>query len=216
MRPCRTPRRLLLLAAIVLLLPATPALAAREPALEWPGPEIAAGQVVELSWSDVPAGFDELEILLSLDDGHSFPVRVSPELDASERCYRWRVPNLPAAHARLRMRLGREHAEIETAPTPSFRIAGSESEPAARHLVLEGSLWTGLEPLGSDECGMCSPETGMEAGTPAIAVVEAPARPSALRPASASSVSGSTTVPSARASRTMLATRHPRLTPLRI
>ena len=183
MRPNWPPRRVLLLAAFVLLLPTAPALAAREPALAWPGPEVVAGQVIELSWDDLPAGVEEMEILLSLDDGQAFAARVSPELDARERRYRWRVPNLPAAHARLRMRLGSEHAEIETEPTPSFRIVGAPGAPAPGPVFHEGTLWTGLVPPGSGSAGpdVFAPVARLVASDPEGAVAEAPPR-SALEP----------------------------------
>jgi len=183
MRSNWSPRRVRLLAAIALLLPAAPALAARAPALVWPGPEVAAGQVVELSWSDVPAGIEELEILLSLDDGRTYGVRVSPELDGRERRYRWRVPNLPAAHARLRLRLGSEHAEIAAEPTPSFRIAGAAGAPAPGNLVHEGTCWTGLETPGSGVAGpdAFAPATRLRASDPTGAAAEAPPR-SAVEP----------------------------------
>jgi hypothetical protein len=154
MRRILPPHRLLLLAALALAQAPATALAASGPALAWPGPEVAAGQVVELSWGELPAGIDELEILLSLDDGRSFPIRVTPELDAHERSFRWRVPNLPAGRARLRMRLGSERAEIEGGPGEPFRIVESAAPSASGPLFHEGGFWTGL-----DTCRPRAPDT---------------------------------------------------------
>jgi len=86
--------------------------------------ELRAGETIALRWSALPAGAEELEILLSLDDGRTWRVRVSPELDAGGERYVWRVPDLPAARARLRVRFGRRSAEIACEPTAPFRIVG--------------------------------------------------------------------------------------------
>jgi len=213
-----TPHRWPLLAVLALTMASAPArsFAAPVPALTWPGAEIPAGQIVELAWSGLPAGTEEMEILLSLDDGRSFPIRVTPELDARERRYRWRVPNLSAARARLRMRLGRGRAEIETAPTPPFRIAGAVARSGPRALFHEGAFWTGLEPIGSPEHGMLAPQAGMDAADPASAAVAVRGRPSLARPAPTTLAptdaerSCSTAVPPTPAA------RPPRLTALRI
>ena len=211
------PHRPSLLAALALMLALAPAtaFAARESTLAWPGAAVVAGQIVTLSWGELPAGVGEMEILLSLDDGRTYAVRVSPELDGRERSFRWRVPNLPTARARLRMRLGDARAEIETEATAPFRIVGSEAAPAPRHLVLERPLWTGFEPLGSCDREVLSPVAHMDAADPWTAAVVPPARPLALRPAAASPVPGSAAVASTPATRPTPATRHSRLTPLR-
>ena len=87
--------------------------------------ELHAGEMVALRWGALPAGAEEFEILLSLDDGHTWHVRVTPELDAGATRYLWRVPDLPAARARLRVRFGRGSAEIACEPTALFRIIGA-------------------------------------------------------------------------------------------
>lgn len=209
--------RLPLLTAFVLALALAPApaRAARGPALAWPGPEVVAGQVIELSWGDLPGGVEEMEILLSLDDGRHYAVRVSPELDARERSFRWRVPNLPAGRARLRMRLGSERAEIETEPTEPFRIVGLDTEPAPERLVLEGPLWTGFEPLGSGARGRLSPAASLDAADPSTAVLETRVRLDVVPPAPASAAPGVEEIRSTSAAPPALATPQPRLTPLR-
>ena len=183
MRCFPLPQPLPLLAALALALstasaPALAEPAAPTPALAGPGAEVRAGQVVELWWGDLPAGVEEMEILLSLDDGQHYSIRVSPELDAHERRYRWRVPNLPAARARLRMRIGTARAEIETEPTSPFRISAASEPSPPQSLFHEGTFWTGLEAPGSGavDPDVFSPVSRLDAAAPGTAVAEAPSR----------------------------------------
>lgn len=89
--------------------------------------ELRAGETVPLRWSALPAGAEEFEILLSLDDGRTWRVRVTPELDAGGMQYLWRVPDLPAARARLRVRMGTCRAEIACEPSAAFRIVAAST-----------------------------------------------------------------------------------------
>jgi len=70
--------------------------------------ELRAGEVVEIRWEMPPGDVEEMELLLSIDDGRHFTLRISPELDPGSRRFRWRVPNLGAESARIAMRVGRE------------------------------------------------------------------------------------------------------------
>jgi hypothetical protein len=110
--------------------------------LSCPG-EVRAGQIVELRWSTPAADVEELEILLSLDGGRHYDVRISPEVDPRAKVWRWRVPNLPTSEARLRLRLGSERGEREGAPTPAFTIVGASDRPIERRQVHEGRWWDG-------------------------------------------------------------------------
>src|SRR5438046_691846 len=58
-----------------------------------PARELRAGEVLELRWSELPARVEEMEILLSVDGGRRYGLRVSPECDPLTGCFRWRVPN---------------------------------------------------------------------------------------------------------------------------
>jgi len=49
---------------------------------------------------------DEMELVLSLDDGATFPIRLTARIDPESRTARWRVPALPTEHARLALRAG--------------------------------------------------------------------------------------------------------------
>jgi hypothetical protein len=108
---------------------------------------VTAGQTVVLRWSGLPAEVEELEIVLSLDGGGRYHVRVSPELEGREREYRWRVPDLPVRHARLMLRMGGEEGERIGALSREFRIVHVEGAPRPDLGFHEGQFWTGLEPL---------------------------------------------------------------------
>jgi hypothetical protein len=83
---------------------------------------VRAGDVVGIEWSDVPAHVRELEILLSVDGGRHYTIRISPELAAEARGWSWRVPDLPTEHASVRLRFGRDHAEEIGPASSEFRI----------------------------------------------------------------------------------------------
>jgi hypothetical protein len=134
--------------ALALAAPACP-VAAASPAsasLEVPA-TVTAGQTVVLRWSALPAEVEELEIVLSLDGGGSYHVRVSPELEAREREYHWRVPDLPTRHARLMLRVGGEEGERIGALSTEFSIVHAEGAPRPELGFHEGEFWTGIEPL---------------------------------------------------------------------
>jgi hypothetical protein len=112
--------------------------------LSFPG-DVHAGQIVELRWSTPPADVEELEVMLSLDGGRTYDVRISPEIDPRTKVWRWRVPNLPTSEARLRLRLGSRRGEREGQPTPPFTILGAGDRPIERRQVHEGRWWDGLD-----------------------------------------------------------------------
>jgi hypothetical protein len=72
---------------------------------------LAAGDVAEVRW-DSPCGAswraDEVELVLSLDGGATFPIRVTSEMPSCSSGFRWRVPSLASSHARLALRTGRQ------------------------------------------------------------------------------------------------------------
>lgn len=97
--------------------------------VDFPHGVVHAGDVVELTWSQPPRDIGELEILLSVDGGRHFALRVSPELDARDGHWRWRVPDLNAGSACLRLRVGDEREERLGESTECFRIVGSNAAP---------------------------------------------------------------------------------------
>jgi hypothetical protein len=100
------------------------------------GSTLTAGSIVEVRWRaagpDVRGDADEAELLLSLDGGRTFSVRVSSELPPGAASYRWRVPALAASSARLALRVGAGHErgrERIVLASGEFTIASSGAEP---------------------------------------------------------------------------------------
>ncbi len=82
------------------------------------GESLAPGSVVEVRWGSLCAAgmkADEAELVLSLDGGATFPIRVSHEFSPCQTRYLWRVPVLATGRARLGVRIGHEgFGETET------------------------------------------------------------------------------------------------------
>ncbi len=87
------------------------------------GGRLEPGSIVRVSWSPGAAReFDEMELILSLDGGRSFPLRVTGALSTATDSLLWRVPRLPTTRARLALRSGAgERKETET-----VRMVGDE------------------------------------------------------------------------------------------
>lgn len=86
------------------------------------GAVLQAGETVEIRWTGIPADAEEIELLLSLDGGKHFSIRVTEELDADEGSFLWRVPNFVSSEASLAVRMGIGGKEITTEGSPLFRI----------------------------------------------------------------------------------------------
>jgi hypothetical protein len=101
------------------------------------GEALSPGAIVDVRWASLcdgprDRGIDEAEIVLSLDGGRTFPIRVSPELKSCATHFLWKVPALPAAHARLALRAGadeRDATETIEILSQDFRIL---SDPDGR------------------------------------------------------------------------------------
>ena len=118
--------------------------------------EVRAGATLEIELGAAPRDVDEFELLVSLDDGRTWPVRASRELEAGERVIRWRVPNLPASSARLRLRYARDEREIDGPASAAFRIVGGAG-PQQLKTFHEGNWWEGLESGASGGQEMLAP-----------------------------------------------------------
>ena len=111
MRACRA---VVVLSAILFAVCAAPILAQQNgPAILSPaaGESLAPGSVVEVRWGSLCAAgmkADEAELVLSLDGGATFPIRVSHEISPCATSYLWRVPVLATGRARLGVRVGHE------------------------------------------------------------------------------------------------------------
>ncbi|MFN7987182.1 MAG: hypothetical protein U0529_06895 [Thermoanaerobaculia bacterium] len=155
---CRPPgfRGAALLALLVL---AAPAPAAR-PAVRIvdAGAALSAGQSVVVAWEGLPPDVDEVELLLSVDGGRRFPLRLTGSLDADEGSLTWVVPALSVASARVRLRFGRAGCdEEESDPSAPFEILAPPSSPSARFERREGEWWV-VDASGPVPSGLRSAE----------------------------------------------------------
>jgi hypothetical protein len=111
------------------------------------GEALLPGSVIETAWAldcrAVVPEADEAELVLSLDGGRTFPVRVSSEVSVCASRFRWRVPALPTGRARLALRIGSRGGER----TETLRVVSAEftilPDPEGRReeLYARGSEW---------------------------------------------------------------------------
>ncbi|MFZ5788650.1 MAG: hypothetical protein ACOY3Y_19610 [Acidobacteriota bacterium] len=106
------------------------------------GQLVTAGEVVVVCWSALAPDVDEMELMLSLDGGRAYALRLTPQLDPERLSFHWLVPNLPTEHARLRVRYGRHGEENDAEAGGVFGIKGA-SIPAAVVRYHSGEWWTG-------------------------------------------------------------------------
>jgi hypothetical protein len=111
------------------------------------GEALAPGAIVEVRWTSFCAGrtgrIDEAEIILSLDGGLTFPIRVSQELDPCETRFLWRVPMLATGRARLALRTGSEgfgETERIALTSADFRIL-SDLDGRVQELYRRAAEW---------------------------------------------------------------------------
>ena len=116
--------RPVLLAAIALLAAAAPA--AASPRLHGIPARVRAGSELHITWAGLEPEAHEAELELSLAGGRW--VRISPELDAREGGFTWRVPAGLAGPARLRLEYGGDGFEADgEAPTQMVIESGAEA-----------------------------------------------------------------------------------------
>jgi hypothetical protein len=149
-----------LIASILAVLAAAPVLAGITVTAPPPARHLAPGESVAIAWSDLPAGVEELEVLLSLDGGRSYPVRLTPSMDPRRAVFEWVVPNLPAACARVRLRVGIGGREIESEASPPFEIGRAVDAPIAPLEFRNGEWW--IEEADTPELPVRSLRTGAE------------------------------------------------------
>lgn len=113
------------------------------------GTALRAGELIRVRWTDLPAEVEEMELLLSLDGGVSFPVQLTSQLDPLLDGLVWRVPNLRIGRASLRLRVGVGREESESEPSGVFSIEDNTGSGMARLWYDFGQLWiqeSGWEP----------------------------------------------------------------------
>ena len=88
------------------------------------GAVLRGGTRATVAWSAdrLPAFVEEWEAFLSVDGGAYYGYRVTPHLDADRREFTFEVPNVDATNARILIRAGNEHREIELETSASFVI----------------------------------------------------------------------------------------------
>ena len=112
------------------------------------GESLAPGSIVEVRWASActstPGGrADEAEVVLSLDGGLTYPIRVSNELHPCATRYLWRVPALATGRARLALRTGSEgllRTERLRAVSGDFRIL-SDVDGRVQELYRRADEW---------------------------------------------------------------------------
>jgi hypothetical protein len=130
---------------------------------------VTAGRTVVIRWPALPAEAEEVELVLSLDGGRTFPVRVSPELEPRDLQFTWRVPELPSETAVLVLRVGgRERGEQVGARSAVFRILHADGVAPPELTFHEGDLWTAPGPLeGPAATGLAAPGPHFDSGVDA-------------------------------------------------
>ena len=75
--------------------------------------EVDAGSTQILAWQNdgTLRNVEEWEAFLSVDGGRTYPIRITPHLDASIHAFPWSVPLLPGADVSILLRLGDEREE---------------------------------------------------------------------------------------------------------
>jgi hypothetical protein len=96
------------------------------------GTALAAGTTAQLEWAPLAAfarlpAAEEWEAFLSVDGGRTYPLRITPHLDADLRRVRWQVPPVPTADARILLRFGDERRETAVELPGRFSITGPPS-----------------------------------------------------------------------------------------
>ena len=111
------------------------------------GETLRAGDLATLRLAS-DEGTEEMEVLLSLDGGRSFQLRVTREMPHGAREVTWRVPNLPTTRARLALRArGEDGEEVIRSISDEFTIAGGRTEPL--EVVRQfGGEWRAGDALG--------------------------------------------------------------------
>jgi hypothetical protein len=127
--------------------------------------ELRGGDQVVIRWGAFKAGVEEFELLLSTDGGRSYLIRVSPELEGHSIQYAWRVPNVSAAEARVRIRARIDGREINGPPSAVFTLARDPDRPAERWLFREAGGWGEQEEPSRAPFNLRTPERGRSLGT---------------------------------------------------
>lgn len=115
---------------------------------------------MDVVWSSFPDDVEELELLLSIDGGRYFPLRLTPQIDPRSGSFTWVVPRVAAQAAQLRIRFGQDGEEIEGEPGAPFSISVPPLLRPAPFFRREGEWW-----IAEDGCSVPPAPGVSEAGT---------------------------------------------------
>lgn len=101
-----------------------------------------SGATVEVRWSHLPQSAAEVELLLSLDEGRTYSVRLTEDLDPRGGSFLWEVPNLETDRARLAIRMNLDGREMIAAVTSPFEISPDPGAAPVRLRWRSGEIWT--------------------------------------------------------------------------
>ncbi len=125
---------------------------------------IPAGHVEVVALAPAKAGVEERELVLSLDGGRTFPVRLTGEIEPDDCAASWRVPALPTEHAVLALREGGGGFEEEIVAVSAEFVIVAGSDVSAEELWFEDGEWktreadTGHRGLPPPHFGSAGPE----------------------------------------------------------
>ncbi len=174
--------RFALLLPLWILLDATPVQAEGRFLAPGAGAALESGATARVAWSLPETGDrepDEMELVLSLDGGRTFPIRVTRNLPPQTRSFAWRVPTLPTAHAQLALRTGEDGTEEIELVGDEFLIEigpGAQLEPTTQ----VAGEWRTRDAL-DDDCGHPLSPPASLAGAPGT-IDRIPQIPAALTP----------------------------------
>jgi hypothetical protein len=137
-------------AVLGLFLALEASLAAAEPRFSTPvhGDVLASGVSHEVRWTspcEDAVETDEMELVLSVDGGWTFPIRLTAELSPCSSSFRWKVPALSASRAVLAVRRGIEgepESERVAIVSGEFRITSFETSPTSSLVRGPSEWWT--------------------------------------------------------------------------
>lgn len=134
--------------------------------------EMRAGDRVSVRWQPIEPTIKEFELILSLDGGRSWSLRISPELDPGKDRYVWEVPNLVADEARMRIRARFGGREVWGPEGRAFRMLPDPDRPREGWLFWEIPRWDQGTMGGDVEAGFTGPAggTSLHAGEPSVPV----------------------------------------------
>ena len=103
--------------------------------------EVIAGRAVELTWRPLGRVAKELEIVLSIDDGKHYDIRVTHELAGDASSYVWHVPNIGVERVRVRLRARISGREVNGPASQPFRLVVNPVAPPGRWSFRAGEWW---------------------------------------------------------------------------